>query len=518
MKLMLSLTCDKLGVQRCRDWQIDYIYNIVDSDNSGDISFDEFIKHYFQISEELRKCPPVKQSKRVEKAQNQMNTKKGIMVMNDEEREGFLNAFKDLINQIKNLEIKKLNQKKIYENEEESRSDHGTGLDKLTKTFKQEGNKMLCAVSNQLNDIPRKSEMDVEDKKYIKKSKLANDIKFLNSKINTKHEMRNSSVNQVEKNIFDISIIPEYKKIHNTNDIDSDYLSSFNDNDNNSTSQILETSNNCTTENIDKNELLKASAQKTINSVLLEGKSLRRFQKKKFDSFRPIEDFLKTEYQCNEGRSGYFKDFSLQELDKTKQNVESLKIWITSIQNLITHFQNEEQKFVQKHFSTNDNLASKSKDNKKLANENLGKSKSQTKLFTVSSNKKAFLWSKQDININYQSKQDLNSNLTWNLSPKEPVTTLQNLDCLNEEKSPNKLSMNKSDFFINSNMNNTYAVSNSSLSKKYATFNQKKLTQSKINIQSHDNLDLQMSKKKNRKCYRTETNPFQKADDVFFFS
>ena len=500
---MLALTADKLGVQRCKEWQIDYIYSMIDADGSGDISFEEFDKHYFQISEELRKCPQLKGNSRVVRASNQMNTKKGIMVMNDEEREGFYNSFKDLICQIKNLEIKKLNQKKAEEkNNEDQRSDHGTGLDKLNDTFKQDKRNVLLSVSNQLNNNlgVKPIETDV-NKLATKNSKLeVGNISNTNEK-----EKKKYLNNQIEKNVFDISIAPKYK--NHKNDSVSVDCSRSNELEND-TSLVLETNNNNNissnkSENLDKNLSVKAGAQKIINSILLEGKSLRRFQKKKFDNFRPVENFLKTEYQCNEGRSGFFKDYSLQELEKMEKNVETLKIWLTSTQNLITHYQTEEQKFVQKHFSNTDTF---------------DRSKSHKKLYTVN-NIKSFQISKQDLsNIKPNlTKQNSNPNLTWNLSSKEPFCPLQNLDTPGRKTSKLVLNTNKSDYFINQVTGNKYSIPCTSLNKNHSEYKQRQFTKNKFNTRTYENLDFQMGKKQISVLNRTSSSMIKISDRVFFY-
>jgi Ca2+-binding EF-hand superfamily protein len=48
--LFLKLMCDKLGVARCEDWQVDYIISVFDLDNDYLVSLEEFQMNYRVLS------------------------------------------------------------------------------------------------------------------------------------------------------------------------------------------------------------------------------------------------------------------------------------------------------------------------------------------------------------------------------------------------------------------------------------------------------------------------------------
>lgn len=55
VKLQLNLTCDKMNVTRCNDWQIDYIISLIDDDSNAKIDKDEFVENYYIVNRELSK-------------------------------------------------------------------------------------------------------------------------------------------------------------------------------------------------------------------------------------------------------------------------------------------------------------------------------------------------------------------------------------------------------------------------------------------------------------------------------
>lgn len=54
-KLLCNLACDRMGVERCEKWQIDYIISLIDDDGNCQIDVDEFVANYRLINEELLK-------------------------------------------------------------------------------------------------------------------------------------------------------------------------------------------------------------------------------------------------------------------------------------------------------------------------------------------------------------------------------------------------------------------------------------------------------------------------------
>lgn len=54
-RLMLDIQCSKMGVQRCDEWQIDYIFNQLDIDSNGTIDLEELLLQYGIINSQLSK-------------------------------------------------------------------------------------------------------------------------------------------------------------------------------------------------------------------------------------------------------------------------------------------------------------------------------------------------------------------------------------------------------------------------------------------------------------------------------
>lgn len=51
LKLLCHLECDRLGVVRSDDWQVEYLLSIIDDDGNGNIDLKEFYHHYREINE-----------------------------------------------------------------------------------------------------------------------------------------------------------------------------------------------------------------------------------------------------------------------------------------------------------------------------------------------------------------------------------------------------------------------------------------------------------------------------------
>lgn len=60
MRLLLNLSADRIGVERCNDWQIDYILSKIDDDGNGMIDLEEFMSNYRIINQELLKNNSIK--------------------------------------------------------------------------------------------------------------------------------------------------------------------------------------------------------------------------------------------------------------------------------------------------------------------------------------------------------------------------------------------------------------------------------------------------------------------------
>lgn len=55
IKLLLDVTCDKFNVERCQDWQVDYIISLLDIDRNGHIDKEELVYQYGIINREILK-------------------------------------------------------------------------------------------------------------------------------------------------------------------------------------------------------------------------------------------------------------------------------------------------------------------------------------------------------------------------------------------------------------------------------------------------------------------------------
>jgi len=50
--LLLNLSCDRMGVERCSDWQVDYIISLIDDDFNNLIDQKEFLDNYYIVNRE----------------------------------------------------------------------------------------------------------------------------------------------------------------------------------------------------------------------------------------------------------------------------------------------------------------------------------------------------------------------------------------------------------------------------------------------------------------------------------
>lgn len=65
IKLLFNLSCDKIGVERCTEWEIDYTISIVDDDRNGTISLEDWLANYWMILQQLQKNKKLTRKERV---------------------------------------------------------------------------------------------------------------------------------------------------------------------------------------------------------------------------------------------------------------------------------------------------------------------------------------------------------------------------------------------------------------------------------------------------------------------
>ena len=51
LKFLCHMECDRLGVTRSDDWQVEYLISIIDDDGNGSIDLKEFYTHYREINQ-----------------------------------------------------------------------------------------------------------------------------------------------------------------------------------------------------------------------------------------------------------------------------------------------------------------------------------------------------------------------------------------------------------------------------------------------------------------------------------
>jgi hypothetical protein len=66
-KLLFDLSCDKIGVERCDNWAINYIISLIDENTNGGITESEFTNSYRVIIGELQKNKKVGKKERLER-------------------------------------------------------------------------------------------------------------------------------------------------------------------------------------------------------------------------------------------------------------------------------------------------------------------------------------------------------------------------------------------------------------------------------------------------------------------
>lgn len=54
-KLMIDLMADRMKVERCPGWKIDYIFSLFDTKHDGDIKIDSFLANHGHIHREMVK-------------------------------------------------------------------------------------------------------------------------------------------------------------------------------------------------------------------------------------------------------------------------------------------------------------------------------------------------------------------------------------------------------------------------------------------------------------------------------
>ena len=66
IKLLIDITCDRMGIERTTKWQLDYIISLIDEDFDGMIDVEEFVTNYYIINRELVKNKQTIKKKKID--------------------------------------------------------------------------------------------------------------------------------------------------------------------------------------------------------------------------------------------------------------------------------------------------------------------------------------------------------------------------------------------------------------------------------------------------------------------
>lgn len=143
MKLLCHLECDRLGVVRSDDWQVEYLISVIDDDGNGDIDLDEFYTHYREINEILMTNRVVKnnvRSKRIEFLTNSNHCGWSIEV-----RQDFINGLSKLV---RSFELNKKDEDAISEKSCEGKAQNSVTDSETEHEYKNQINENVVEVVN----------------------------------------------------------------------------------------------------------------------------------------------------------------------------------------------------------------------------------------------------------------------------------------------------------------------------------------------------------------------------------
>lgn len=182
MKLLLNLSCDKVGVERCTMWQINYIISLVDDSESMTISMNDFVNNYWVLLNEIQK------NKKVPKKEQKLNggdffrdSLHKIPEFENETKSKFMMLLGDQCRKAKKNLKRKLEFERLNEEFKNSSCELNTLNLDLVNNFSKEHSKVLISLENLINKAPPKVQQKEGDSPKLETKE--DDPKVLKKKV-----------------------------------------------------------------------------------------------------------------------------------------------------------------------------------------------------------------------------------------------------------------------------------------------------------------------------------------------
>lgn len=216
MNLLLNLSCDKIGVQRCTKWETDYILSLINDSEKQEIHQNDFVKNYWVILNEIQKNKKLtKKQKALTGGDFFRDEQHKIAIFEDEDKYRFMKLLGEECRRCEKLKTKSAQFEKITKEIEFNPSNaNAVNLD-MVSSFSKDHSKVLVSLQNMIN---------VAAPGHIKEEK-GFELVSINEMVKSKRELDICSKNN--KSFLAINESPREKEtIENKYEEISDYLSS----------------------------------------------------------------------------------------------------------------------------------------------------------------------------------------------------------------------------------------------------------------------------------------------------
>lgn len=339
LKLLFNQTCDRMGVERCNDLQVDYLVSLIDNDQNNMIDADEFLENYYCIHRELSKNMYTNEEHRKKDIFNEKNVRIKEIIEKDED---FMNTFTEVC---RGIQKGSKNKSKPKEDDDECK------LRKLT-TLTNKHAKQFIPMDTFIN---RPSVTNKKNDDTISDEDLLNDIKTVGSSIdvNPLHEkdtynndsaFTSSPLIKHHKstcfaNLRSSNFGTDKKKLRNLAS-DDNVLNRYNK------IQLFEKENFIKIENMKNNE-------RSADEIMSETNWSDKFKEQ-------IKTVIKTSFYVesfiDNKQESHFDRFSLKEFIQVIDNVTKMKLWFEKMLSDTDVYLRSAQKSIKNRKMTKDSL------------------------------------------------------------------------------------------------------------------------------------------------------------------
>ena len=172
--MLFNLSCDKIGVERCNEWEFDYILSMVTDNADNKLQKNDFLDNYWLILELLQKNKKLTKKEKLKTGGDFFRDElHKLYETKDPWKKKFTNALMEQCKKIKQAQTKKAKYDKLLVEE----ADGGTKANHLdmVNSFGKDNAKQLVSLENLINKSAIRIFQDgmakKNEEKYVKNDK-----------------------------------------------------------------------------------------------------------------------------------------------------------------------------------------------------------------------------------------------------------------------------------------------------------------------------------------------------------